>query len=171
MTIAQAIAQASASAPNTIEQSRFIEWLHRLDNQIKIEVFDNYIDEVVYNGYDDSTLTTTKLLVPSPYDELYTRYLEAQIYRDYGEFSKYNNCITEFNAIYKRFQAQYNREHTPQGKHRFKFYGGVTDIASEQSKARESDIAKITAAIVDIDNKIGDIGEAFDELISTAEGL
>lgn len=125
MTIAEAIAKAVHSAPNTIEQRNFIEWLSRLDWQIKTEVLDNYKDEIEYNGYDDDTDTNTELLVKPPYDELYIRYLEAQIYRAYNEISKYNNCIVEYNAVYSRFKAQYNRTHKHKGKTRYKFYGGL----------------------------------------------
>lgn len=125
MTIAEAIAKAVHSVPNTIEQRNFIEWLSRLDWQIKIEVLDNYTDEIEYNGYDDNTDTNTELLVKPPYDELYIRYLEAQIYRAYNEISKYNNCIVEYNAVYSRFKAQYNRTHKHKGATRYKFYGGL----------------------------------------------
>lgn len=125
MTIAEAIAKAVHSVPNTIEQRNFIEWLSRLDWQIKTEVLDNYTDEIEYNGYDDDTDTNTELLVKPPYDELYIRYLEAQIYRTYNEISKYNNCIVEYNAVYSRFKAQYNRTHKHKGKTRYKFYGGL----------------------------------------------
>lgn len=125
MTIAEAIAKAVHSVPNTIEQRNFIEWLSRLDWQIKIEVLDNYTDEIEYNGYDDNTDTNTELLVKPPYDELYIRYLEAQIYRAYNELSKYNNCIVEYNAVYSRFKAQHNRTHKHKGKTRYKFFGGL----------------------------------------------
>ena len=125
MTIAEAIAKAIHSVPNTIEQREFIEWLSRIDWQIKTEVLDNYTDEIEYNGYDGNTDGDTVLLVKPPYDELYIRYLEAQIYRAYNEISKYNNCIVEFNAVYSRFRAQYNRTHKHKGKTRYKFYGGL----------------------------------------------
>jgi hypothetical protein len=125
MTIAESIAKAVHSGPNTIEQRNFIEGLSRLDWQIKTEVLDNYTDETEYNGYDDNTDTNTELLVKPPYDELYIRYLEAQIYRAYNELSKYNNCIVEYNAVYSRFKAQYNRTHKHKGKTRYKFYGGL----------------------------------------------
>lgn len=125
MTLAEAVAKAVHSVPNTIEQRNFIEWLSRLDWQIKTEVLDNYTDEIEYNGYDDNTDTKTELLVKPPYDELYIRYLEAQIYRAYNEIGKYNNCIVEYNAVYNRFKAQYNRTHKHKGKTRYKFYGGL----------------------------------------------
>ena len=124
MTIAQAIAKATEAVPNTIEQKALVEWLSRVDWQVKKEILDNYTDEIEYNGYDGSDTSIT-LLVEPPYDELYIRYLEAMIRRNYDELVKYNNAISEYNAIFHQYQAQYNRTHTPKGEHRFKFYGGM----------------------------------------------
>ena len=125
MKISEAIDAAVKAVPNTIDRREFIGWLNRLDWQIKTEVLDNYTDDIEYNGYDDTTSGDTKLLVDTPYDELYIRYLEAQIHRFYEEINKYNNAITEFNAIYTKYKAQYSRTHTNKGAKRFKFYGGM----------------------------------------------
>ena len=126
MKIQDAIAKANESTPNTIERNQMVDWLSRVDWQIKTEVLDNYVDEIEYNGYDgDTDLNNTDLLVQPPYDELYIRYLEAMIHRYYEEMNKYNNCIVEYNAIYSRFKAQYNRAHKHKGATRYKFYGGL----------------------------------------------
>lgn len=125
MKIKEAIAQVADLAPDVKDTGSYILWLSRLDWQVKKEILDNYTDEVEYNGYTSETSTDTVLLVPPPYDEMYVRYLEAQLYRRLKETVNYNNAIVEFNAIYKRFEAQYNRDHTPKKPHRFSFYGGV----------------------------------------------
>lgn len=125
MKIQDAIAKANENTPNTIERNQMIDWLSRIDWQIKTEVLDNYVDEIEYNGYDADTDEGTTLLVGAPYDELYIRFLEAQIHRFYEETNKYNNCIAEFNMIYGQFKAQYNRTHKHKGLTRYKFYGGL----------------------------------------------
>ena len=125
MKISEAISKATESVPNTLGRNAFIDWLSRLDWQIKTEVLDNYVDEIEYNGYDADTDEETTLLVYAPYDELYIRYLEAQIHRYYDSISKYNNCIVEFNTIYSKFKAQYNRTHKHKGATRYRFYGGI----------------------------------------------
>lgn len=125
MKISEAIAQAQAAAPGVIDNAAYITWLNRLDWQIKREIFDNYTQNVEFDGYNSDTSLDTELLVSAPYDEMYIRYLEAQVNRQYGETVKYNNSIVEFNAIYKRFHAQYNRDHTSKKPHTFTFYGGV----------------------------------------------
>lgn len=126
MKISEAIAKANEYVPNTIDQKTIIDWLSNLDWQIKTEVLDNYTDEIEYNGYDgDTDLSATDLLVSAPYDELYIRYLEAMIHRFYDEMTKYNNCIVEYNTIYSRFKANYNKTHKHKGATRYKFYGGL----------------------------------------------
>lgn len=124
MKISEAIAKANECVPNTIDRKNLIEWLSRLDWQIKTEILDNYETETEYNGYgtDDED---TVLLVAPPYDEMYIRYLEANIHRYYESINKYNNCIAEFNAIYSKFKAQYNRTHKHKGATRYRFYGGT----------------------------------------------
>lgn len=125
MKISEAISKANESVSNTLDRRIFIDWLSRLDWQIKTEVLDNYTDEIEYNGYGDDTDENTELMVAPPYDELYIRYLEAQIHRYYEEINKYNNCIVEFNAIYRKFKAQYARTHKHKGANRYTFYGGM----------------------------------------------
>ena len=125
MTIESLLTEVRLLAPNTLENKILISWLSRYEHQLKVEIFDNYTNEVDFNGYDESTPADTTLLVGSPYDELYVRYLEAQIYRYLGENDKYNNCMTECNAIYDRFKAQYTRDHTHKGPHKFTYYGGA----------------------------------------------
>lgn len=124
MKVKEAIAKANEYVPNSLDRRLLIDWLSRVDFQIKEEVLDNYTDEIEYNGYGEDDENAV-LLVSSPYDELYIRYLEAQIHRYYEEINKYNNCITEFNMIYSKYKAQYNRTHKHKGITRYKFYGGL----------------------------------------------
>jgi hypothetical protein len=125
MKISEAISKATESVSNTLDRRVFIDWLSRLDWQIKKEILDNYIDEIEYNGYEADEDEDTELLISAPYDELYIRYLEAQIHRYYEDINKYNNCIVEYNAIYNKFRVQYNRTHKHKGATRYRFYGGT----------------------------------------------
>ena len=53
------------------------------------------------------------LTAPAPYDEVYLRWLEAQIDYANGEIERYNNSITAFNHAYSAFERYYNRTHLP----------------------------------------------------------
>lgn len=118
MTISEAISRIDALKHNTYGQTDKVQWLSRLDGMVKRHIIDTHegADEVTFNGYDDSTDLQTELLVPAPYDEVYLRWMEAQIDYHNGEYGKYNNSIDMFNTAYEGYQNYYNRTHMPIGK-------------------------------------------------------
>lgn len=115
MTIIEAINRLDALKHNTYTQSDKLEWLSRLDNMVKKHIIDTHegAENVVFTGYDNSTDLQTELLVPPPHDEMYLRWMEAQIDYYNGEFDKYNNAIIMFNMAYEAYQAFYTRNHLP----------------------------------------------------------
>ena len=122
MTIIEAINKLDDLKHNTYTQSNKVEWLSRLDAMVKKFILDTHEgEEVTFNGYDDSTDTSTELLVPAPFDEVYLLWMEAQIDYHNGEYEKYNNSIDMFNTAYQGYQNYYNRTNMPKGK-KFKFF-------------------------------------------------
>ena len=115
MKIIQAINRLDALIFNTYEQSDKLEWLSRLDTMVKKQIIDTHegAEDIVFTEYDDSTDLNTELLVPAPYDEMYLRWLEAQIHYHNGEYDKYNNAIIMFNTAFEAYQAHYTRNHLP----------------------------------------------------------
>lgn len=122
MKIIEAINAIDALKHNTYTQHEKLQWLSRLDWMVKREIVDVHEgEEVTFEAYDDQTDPETELLVPAPYDEVYMRWMEAQIDYHNGEYGKYNNSITMFNEAYKAFSNYYTRTHMPKGK-RLKFF-------------------------------------------------
>lgn len=124
MTIMDAIYRIDELKPNSYEQSEKIKWLSSLDGIIKSEIIDTHEggENVVFEGYNENTDISTVLLVPAPYDDIYLRWLEAQIDYANGEYGKYNNTLTAYNDVYSLYQKYYNRTYTPKSKGtRFKF--------------------------------------------------
>lgn len=127
MTLAEAIQRCDTLKPNSYTAPEKIEWLSRLDGRVKIEIIDTHEvlenEDVVFEGYtEDTDLLKTVLLVPSPYDELYLYWLQAQIDYNNGEINKYNNNISMFNSAYSDYAAYYNRTHMPLGyNHNYAF--------------------------------------------------
>jgi hypothetical protein len=123
MKIIEAINRIDSLKHNTYTESDKLEWLSRLDAMVKKHIIDTHEgdDGVVFTCYDDSTDIHTELLVPAPYDEVYLRWMEAQIDYHNGEYDKYNNAIDMFNTAYEGYQNYYNRTHMPKGK-KFKFF-------------------------------------------------
>ena len=117
MTIIEVIQKTDELKPNSYTQSQKIEWLSKLDGMIKRSIIDTHEggDEVTFTGYDDSTDPNKEMLVPAPFDEMYLRWLEAQIDYTNGEYDKYNNSILMYQAAYDAYANYYNRNHMPKG--------------------------------------------------------
>ena len=122
MKIIEAIQKVDALKPNNYSQEDKIKWLSTLDGIIKAEIIDTHEggSAVTFNGYDMSSLET-ELLVPAPYDDIYIKWLEAQINYNIGEIGKYNNSMTMYNSAYSTYERYYNRTHMPIGK-KFKYF-------------------------------------------------
>ena len=123
MRIREAIDRIDSLKHNTYSNSDKIAWLSRLDSMVKKQIIDSHegADQVSFSAYDDSTDIGTELLVPEPFDEMYMRWLEAQIDYANGEYGKYNNSILMFNTSYEDYVNYYNRTHMPLGK-RVKYF-------------------------------------------------
>ena len=118
MTIMGAINHVDAVKPNGYSQTEKIKWLSTLDGIVKAEIIDTHEggESISFKEYDEMTALTQKLLVPHPYDDVYIKWLEAQIDYANGEYGKYNNSITMYNTAYSAFEKYYNRTHKPISK-------------------------------------------------------
>ena len=118
MTIIEAINKIDSLKHNTYSKSDKVSWLSRLDSMVNRTIIATHegSDSATFTGYDDSTDLQTKLLVPEPFDEVYLRWMEAQIDYHNGEYNKYNNAIIMYNAAFEAYQNYYNRTHMPIGK-------------------------------------------------------
>ena len=121
MTIIEAINKVDALKHNTYTQRDKVDCISRLDHKVKKFIIATHEGEVDFSGYDDSTDLQIELLIPAPYDEVYLRWMEAQIDYHNGEYEKYNNSIDMFNTAYQGYQNYYNRTNMPKGK-KFKFF-------------------------------------------------
>ena len=113
MTIREAIGRVDGLKHNTYTNAEKTAWLSRLDGKVKTELIDTHEggSNVKFDGYTPETNPDTVLLVGEPYDEIYLRWLEAQIDYHNGEIDKYNNSIMLFQAAYNEFSRYYNRTH------------------------------------------------------------
>lgn len=123
MTILEAVHKIDTVKPNSYTQPEKVRWLSTLDGIIKSEIIDTHEggEDVVFEGYVDTTNLDTVLLVPAPYDDIYVRWLEARIDYANGEYGKYNNSLTAYNDAYDLYARYYNRNHMPKGN-KFKYF-------------------------------------------------
>lgn len=115
MTIIEAIGRTDDLKPNNFTELDKIRWLSELEWIVKRKVIDTHEggEDIVFNGYDETTNTEGKLLVPAPHDDIYLKWLEAKIDYHNGEYTKYNNSSVAFNTAYNEFANCYNRQHMP----------------------------------------------------------
>lgn len=117
MKIIEAISMIDGLKHNTYTQGEKIAWLSRLDSMVKRLIIDTHEggEDITFTGYDENTDIYTELLVPAPFDEMYLRWLEAQIDYANGEYDKYNNSILMYQTAYDGYANYYNRNHMPKG--------------------------------------------------------
>lgn len=118
MTILEAINQVDNLKYNTYTQGDKIAWLSRLDGMAKRLIIDTHdgAEAGDFSGYNDKTSLDTQLLIPSPFDSVYIRWLETMIDYANGEYDKYNNSMLMFHAEYDSYADFYKRTHMPKGK-------------------------------------------------------
>lgn len=131
MKIIEAISRIDGLKHNTYTQSEKIAWLSRVDSIVKRLIIDTHEgwEEFTFSGYDDKTDVETEMLVPAPFDEMYLRWLEAQIDYANGEYGKYNNSILMYQTAYDSYANYYNRNNMPLGN-KIKYFGGKAPQSS-----------------------------------------
>lgn len=115
MTLIEAINRLDALKFNAYSQSEKISWLSKLDMMVRTQILDNHEGHPApsFSGYTEDTPLNTVLLVPAPFDEMYLRWMEAQIDYYNGENERYNNAIVLFNALFDSYANHYTRNHRP----------------------------------------------------------
>lgn len=120
MTIKECIDIVDNIKPNQYGTKEKVQWLSFIDEIIINDVlkthegYDGRYDE--FAGYTEKK-TSVALIVPSPYDRLYTAYLKMQIDKENGETRRYNNSAAEFNSYMMEYRKYYNKTHMPLSIH------------------------------------------------------
>ena len=116
MTIKECIDIVDSSKPNQYTIKDKVIWLSFVEGVIINEVlkthegYDGRYD--LFDGYTEDNLTIT-LIVPSPYDRLYTAYLKMKIDQENGETARYNNSMMMYNSYMLEWRKHYNKTHMP----------------------------------------------------------
>ena len=116
MTIKECIDTVDNIKPNQYETKEKVLWLSFIDEIIINDVlkthegYDGRYDD--FAGYSEDKLSIP-LIVPSPYDRLYTAYLKMKIDGENGETARYNNSAAMFNTYMMEYRKHYNKTHMP----------------------------------------------------------
>ena len=125
MTIQQAINEVDNLKPNAFGIKDKIAWLSRLDARVFMEIIDSHEyntdeEEIEFHSYGPGD-EDKELLAGEPYDEMYIRWLEAQIDYNNMEYEAFNNSNAVFESVFASFRNAYNRSHMPKSRRKI-FY-------------------------------------------------
>ena len=116
MTIKECIDIVDNLKPNQYSIKEKVGWLSFIDAIIINDVlkthegYDGRYD--MFEGYSEDKLSVA-LIVPNPYDRLYTAYLQMKIDSENGETARYNNSAALYNAYMMEYRKYYNKTHMP----------------------------------------------------------
>lgn len=116
MTIKECIDIVDNLKPNQYTIKDKVMWLSFIEEIIINEVlkthegYDGRHD--LFEGYSEDNLSVA-LIVPSPYDRLYTAYLKMKIDEENGETARYNNSMVMYNTYMSEYRKHYNKTHMP----------------------------------------------------------
>lgn len=119
MTAGELIAQVDRLRPNQYSAEEKLQWLRRVDGQIRRELDGTHEAQNAQpdGDADEPYGEDTVLRVGFPYDtELYTAYLFSQIDLHNGEIGKYNQSLTLLSAAWRQLADSVNRERLPKQK-------------------------------------------------------
>lgn len=113
-TISEVIAQTRAVRPDLYTDEQMTGWLAEVDGQLSAELFRT--EPVQYEFPADAN---RELLVPFPYDRLYSLYLIAMTDLYNRDTDLYANDMAAYNAAMQEYRSYYRRENLPdpEGNH------------------------------------------------------
>lgn len=97
---------------NVYSQEDKLGWLSQVEGMARA-----LADRYGAAGEEAPLCPDSQLTIQSPYDQLYLRWLEAQINYAGQEYLKYNNAMTIFNALWVEYANWFVRNHMAEGKH------------------------------------------------------
>ena len=110
MTIREALNIVDKLLPNVYDEEDKMKGLKDIESQIYREIILTHENPIEMTDFTDDS---SELFAPSPYDNLYTSYVEAQIYFTQKEIPRYNNTMAVFNEEYREYANWYNRNVMP----------------------------------------------------------
>lgn len=111
MTPNKAIEIVDKLKPNAYSEEDKLRWINELDGMVQRLVIQS--DEVTQYAYPDDM--DKELLIPAPFDDCYTLFLEAKIDYYNKEIANYNNSAMMFEAQFSEYKKDYIRKHQARG--------------------------------------------------------
>ena len=97
--------------PNSYDEEDKLRWISELDGMVqRLVIQDDNVTTYSYPKDMDS-----ELLIPAPFDDLYSLYLEAKIDLQNREYANYNNSAMMFQAQFSEYKKDYIRHNPARG--------------------------------------------------------
>ena len=111
MTPNKAIEIIDKLRPNSYSEEDKLRWINELDGMVQRLVIQS--DEIKQYSYPEDM--DKELLIPTPFDDVYTLFLEAKIDYHNREYANYNNSAMMFESQFSEYKKAYIREHPARG--------------------------------------------------------
>ena len=110
MTLREAIDRFDKLYPNALDFASKRRLLSRFDGRLYSEILAHYEGApAVFSGYDAHADPDTPLLAAYPYDDMYVKFLCAEVDAVNGDIERYNNDCLLLNAAYRQYTDYVNR--------------------------------------------------------------
>ena len=114
MTALEAIRSVDEKLHNGYSQADKLRWLSQAEGMVRL-----MLGRCGADAPQATVEADTVLLAPVPYQQLYSRYLEAQIHYANQEYLKYNNAMALFSALWQDYANFVRRGGAPVGRRNF----------------------------------------------------
>lgn len=111
MTPSKAIEIVDRLKPNSYSDEDKLRWINELEGMVQRLVIQ--ADNITQLAYPEDM--NKELLVPFPFDDIYTLFLEAKVDYYNREYGNYNNSAIMFEAQFNEYKKAYIREHGVKG--------------------------------------------------------
>ena len=111
MTPNKAIEIIDGLKPNSYSDEDKLRWINELDGMVQRLVIQ--ADEIKQYSYPEDL--NKELLIPAPFENVYTYYLEAKIDYHNREYGNYNNSTLMFESQFTEYKKWYIRENRAKG--------------------------------------------------------
>lgn len=113
MTVFEAITRLNTLKPSQYDEDTLVSWLSELEGLIYNEIIKWHESGEEFLPIDPEADMDRELLAAEPYDDVYLKYLMAQVDFHNGEFTRYNNSMIMYNTALSAFADWYNRNNMP----------------------------------------------------------
>ena len=96
---------------NSYSEEDKLRWINELEGMVQSQVIQT--DEVKQLAYPDDM--DKELIIPAPFDDCYTLFLEAKVDYYNKELANYNNSAMMFEAQFSEYKKDYIRKHPAKG--------------------------------------------------------